>query len=939
MRIQHNIMAMNAYRNYNNNTSALSKNLEKLSSGYKINRAGDDAAGLAISEKMRAQITGLNAAQKNVKDGTSLVKTAEGAMQEIHDMLNRMDYLATQSANGTYDNEVDRLNLQKEVNSLKSEINRIADSANFNGIKLLDGKSLSGQLSTVPVEYNTISTVDGINVESAAGKGTKGTFTLDLKTLHGTGDTISFVGTDITGAALKNTAGTANNNITLTYGNTTDGETFTGSTLEEQAESIANALKMNGQIASGFDVSVDGTKVTLTAKTEGTENAAKLTSVKTTDQTVTLGADTVTASKAGTVAFKGGWDGLFSSDGTATSVNGVNVQVGDKLTFNLKGNNGEELTATIEITADMLGTDGKVSTLTANVAEKLMNATFDDKADTGIDESKIKVSDLFTVNANKKGTDGAANDGGFQLVAKNGGTCAATNMQLKRDGAVISTVGAQAAQTAGADTTAVAEKHVVAAGTGNFSAGDVFKISGKLSDGQEFTVELVAGKDFAIAGTYNDTMDNIVTALTAGTNAKGEANSVKVDVDGKKVDAQKIFGAGSNASKHEFNVSANAGALTIESTKKGAEGVKGVTGDITSISVKPMGTAESVYTAQAAVGKQAATAEISFDKNTPYGTAIQIGDNTYEIVSDARNVTDRRNIAVVVDDIANKSTADIAAALKDAIDKEEGATGTGKYTVAAQGNKVTITTNDKGSEVEAIKVDFPYGDEKTTATFQFDPKAVTEGATLKFGGNTYEFVGKDGKASDGAIAIKVDDFKKATAKELGDAFAAVVKGGVADVAEDGTITLSALPGEDGTISTPTVTFANNLTLQIGDTSDNYNQLRVNLSDMHTTAMGIDSVDIGTQEGAQAAIDVIKNAINYVSGVRGDLGAIQNRLDHTANNLSVMAENIQDAESTIRDTDVAEEMMAYTKNNILVQSAQAMLAQANQVPQGVLQLLG
>ena len=84
--------------------------------------------------------------------------------------------------------------------------------------------------------------------------------------------------------------------------------------------------------------------------------------------------------------------------------------------------------------------------------------------------------------------------------------------------------------------------------------------------------------------------------------------------------------------------------------------------------------------------------------------------------------------------------------------------------------------------------------------------------------------------------------------------------------------------------------------------------------------------------------MIKNAINYVSDVRGTLGATQNRLDHTINNLSVMQENIQDAESTIRDTDVADEMMAYTKNNILIQSAQAMLAQANQVPQGVLQLL-
>ena len=173
MRIQHNIMAMNAYRNYNNNTSALSKNLEKLSSGYKINRAGDDAAGLAISEKMRAQITGLNAAQKNVKDGISLVKTAEGAMQEIQDMLNRMDYLATQSANGTYDNEVDRANLQKEVTALKTEINRIADSANFNGIKLLDG-SLAAEGGSAASSVGKVEGVSTIEIDA-----TKGTYTTE----------------------------------------------------------------------------------------------------------------------------------------------------------------------------------------------------------------------------------------------------------------------------------------------------------------------------------------------------------------------------------------------------------------------------------------------------------------------------------------------------------------------------------------------------------------------------------------------------------------------------------------------------------------------------------------------------------------------------------------------------------------------------------------
>ena len=141
-----------------------------------------------------------------------------------------------------------------------------------------------------------------------------------------------------------------------------------------------------------------------------------------------------------------------------------------------------------------------------------------------------------------------------------------------------------------------------------------------------------------------------------------------------------------------------------------------------------------------------------------------------------------------------------------------------------------------------------------------------------------------------------------------------------------------------------------LKLQIGDTADPFNQMAVEVGDMHVKAMGstdkngnvtssIKDISIAKQSDAQAAVQVIRDAINYVSGVRGDLGAIQNRLEHTGNNLSVMAENIQDAESTIRDTDVADEMMKYVKNNILVQSAQAMLAQANQVPQGVLQLLG
>ena len=224
MRIQHNIMAMNAYRNYTNNTSALSKNLEKLSSGYKINRAGDDAAGLAISEKMRAQITGLETAQKNAKDGISLVQTAEGALTEVHDMLNRMYELAEQSANGTFEDGTDRTQLQKEVDQLKSEIDRIADSANFNGIKLLDGSMKTG--TTVNIAADTISgTVNQTDIQltTAGGK-------VDFGNAFKKGDNVTI------------------NGVTYTYASQatgTDGKTF------KDFNALKSAAKKNGVTIGG----------------------------------------------------------------------------------------------------------------------------------------------------------------------------------------------------------------------------------------------------------------------------------------------------------------------------------------------------------------------------------------------------------------------------------------------------------------------------------------------------------------------------------------------------------------------------------------------------------------------------------------------------------------------------------------------------------------
>lgn len=492
MRIQHNIAALNSYRNLTGNNNAVSKNLEKLSSGYRINRAGDDAAGLAISEKMRAQITGLNTAQKNAQDGVSLVQTAEGALTEVHSMLNRMVELADQSANGTYDNPVDRANLQKEIASLKDEIDRIADSTNFNGINLLDGS-----LSTTKLDLAA---------------GTLGGQTTTVKEIPATGTTSGIAGHD-------------------------------------------------------------------------------------------------------------------------------NAAIG-------------EHTLTVEY-ADENGTLHKV-------------------------DVKYKID--------------TANDKGKAMDA------------------------------------------ILKAVSQNDTLSSVFNIT-KDNDSVNFESKVTGSKGA-----------KVVNVSTTDTTSKMDADKA-IDGENAKVQTQ------------------NAGTTIAE------------------------------------------------------GDTITLNGKTYEFVKDASTEPTKKGATAVV--------------------------------VGAD-NNATLGNLNKALESAGIK-----------AEFEANNKDLVFSATKNGAG---------------------------------------------------------------------------LTLQIGDTSADFNQMTVSVSDMHTDALGIADIDISTQAGAKAAVDKIKSAINSVSSTRGDLGAIQNRLEHTINNLSVTAENMTAAESRIRDVDMANEMMAYTKNNILVQSSQAMLAQANQLPQGVLQLL-
>ncbi len=658
MRIQHNIMAMNAYRNYTNNVNAMKSSLEKLSSGYKINRAGDDAAGLAISEKMRAQITGLETAQKNAKDGISLVQTAEGALTEVHDMLNRMVELATQSANGTYDNTTDRAQLQKEVDQLKSEIDRIADSANFNGIKLLDGSmaitdAVEASSKTVTENITGMDRIiksvmqsgkpydnAGVNtiLDGLGGKATPATFAIDLSTM-----------TFKTTGAIDNAAHTASGTITIKVG-------------DLELKTMASGLSFN--TTTGTIGYADIMKSIL-------KNHENYIDQKAPD--ADKGTNTI-----------GGGDGKVMLNGTAWK---MKID-GNKLVFMQQDEpqNADQARSNFDVNVSFQGPD------------------------TGKFEISLKDPDAGSINNV---------EGDYSIKV----------------GTVTITAGVSAANAKKANT--------------------VFEIKeSDIKDGTKIAI-----------GTHSIVL-RVGTSSTVKTNANGSATD-----------------------KGEIVVNLDEG--------------------------------DDLNTALSKISKT-----IGPEVNMKYLDAS----------GNERNV----KFQIGVSDSSQGFPTGLAIQRVRVYDKD-----------AAIGS-----ANGDGLAFDSL--------EKLAANFKMEVTSTT--------------------------------------------------------------TTEAKEAQKG------------LTLQIGDTADKFNQLNVSIGDMHVASLGLDSMSIADQDSAAAAVDIIKKAINQVSDVRGTLGATQNRLDHTINNLSVMTENIQDAESTIRDTDVAAEMMKYTKNNILIQSAQAMLAQANQVPQGVLQLL-
>ena len=848
MIIQHNISALNAYNKLSGNNKALAANLQKLSSGYKINKAGDDAAGLAVSEKMRAQITSLEVAQKNSLDGISLVQTAEGALTEVHSMLNRMVELANQSANGTYDDS-NRQKLQAEVDQLKSEINRISDATNFNGIKLLDG-SMTNEATF------SMGEAQGVNILAEAAAGTdpvlgtntimhkqgtqaaKGEFTIDLANTRYAGA--------VDGDQLDIKVG--DETFSLTHGDTIGNTKVDLSTTDGVAKALEAAINANanGKVSGdNFEVKASGNSVKLVEKEIGKAGKAGL---KDLDMAVSVSDPNAADTIKNLPKVTEGKVAITTTDGAAAVKAKIEIDLTDMVVE--KGDAGSKLKFTIA------GNDYYID------------------GDTEYADSDAIARALKT-----------AIDGGTAIKTSNG-----TALTASVNGSKITLEAAAA------------------------NAADVFtsEITGSVAGSLE-PPTITAPTATAVAG------GTAGTATTKGT--------VKLDLAGAELSE---ITDGSTGNKAVFTIAGQ--DFEIDIPKDGETDAKAIAKAL----------AEAIN----------AKGGISFKNGGAGGTDMveytaSVADGATEIVFTAKEngVT-----------IAKPAAGDDAVSVKGkpGTPSERGLQGT---------NNVGTTVIQQGAEEAA-------GEWASTA-FDLTKDMIADGNKLKIGNETYVFsVGKDSTVRAGKGEVVVDlkdldtndpDFVDKAIDRLTKAAANNKMFTVGDDKKPGRVTLHEHKananafdaGKGGTdlttfenvqkqisfsVASKTESTGNSLRLQIGDTSDSYNQLEVNVANCSVEGLGIKNVDISTQDGAAAAVAAINDAIDYVSTVRGNLGATQNRLEHTINNLEATTTNITEAESRIRDTDMAKEMMAYTKNNILVQASQAMLAQANQVPQGVLQLL-
>lgn len=350
MRINNNMLAMNTHRQMGITGGNQSKAMEKLSSGLKINRAGDDAAGLSISEKMRGQIRGLNMASKNAQDGISMIQTAEGALNETHAILQRMRELAVQSSSDTNVNELDRESMQKEFTQLKDEIDRIGNTTEFNTQKLIDG-SVGAQ--------KTAGTNNAAVIGTAVGKETSAALTGEVAYAEGANALDTLTGGKSTlyvdGAKIDFTLSA---DRIVDYKAAAGDEDKVATLIQEDINSaIEQYNKNNGTSISNVEVSVATNKMVITSGTTGSTSTIGVTAAGAATDLFHL---TGIAENAGTTpATAVGKEGVYTAGG-AGAVKAMQSLTGDdaKTTFTVDGK---------EISIDFVGTLTKATTDLADV--------------------------------------------------------------------------------------------------------------------------------------------------------------------------------------------------------------------------------------------------------------------------------------------------------------------------------------------------------------------------------------------------------------------------------------------------------------------------------------------------------------------------------------------------------------------------------------------
>ena len=343
MVVQHNMQAANANRMLNVTTSAQSKSTEKLSSGYRINRAADDAAGLTISEKMRKQIKGLDRASTNAEDGVSAVQTAEGALTEVHSMLQRMNELATQSANGTNSN-TDRKAIQDEIDQLTTEIDRVSETTKFNETYLLKGDGAEKA-------HNVNAHDAGLDGVTLTDKGDEVEVT--LKTLNA-GDKVSIAGKNYTIGATTDEAKELYKKAKAGEKVTVGGTTYEIANATDDTKGQITIGDLDKKIAKGTTVEYGNKKVHVVDKTTGIDDndssiitAAKAYELETAEivKASSIGTDTAATTNAGATPDK------------FTLTKGK-VNYNDALSFNLHVGADADMTNKITVNIDSMNSAG-----------------------------------------------------------------------------------------------------------------------------------------------------------------------------------------------------------------------------------------------------------------------------------------------------------------------------------------------------------------------------------------------------------------------------------------------------------------------------------------------------------------------------------------------------------------------------------------------------